>query len=39
MMFADGNRLRRLKEAAGAIGEFLKVHRIPLALGRIWCGP
>ena len=39
MMFADGNRLRRLEEAARAIGEFLKVHGSPLCMAAIWCGP
>ena len=35
MMFADGDRLGRLQEAARAIGEFLKIHSTyPFALGR-----
>ena len=33
MMLADRDRLGRLKEAASTIGEFLKVHHIPLWLG------
>ena len=33
MMLAHRDRLRRLQEPAGAVGQFLKIHQLPLDLG------
>ena len=32
MMLANGDRLGRLQEAARAVGQFLKIHELPLCL-------
>jgi hypothetical protein len=37
MMFAHRDGLGRLKEAAGAVGQFFKVHTYPSVLPRMWC--
>ena len=37
MMFANRDRLGGLQEAPGAVGQFLKIHSLPLFVGPIWC--
>ena len=37
VMLAHRDGLRRLQEAARAVGQFFKIHRSPLSCPRMWC--
>ncbi len=37
MILAHRDRLRRLEESPGAVGEFLEIHLDPLSVRPIWC--